>query len=248
MTVPGASLPRPLAERLASGGWIRTGHRGAPRVAQGNSLQALEAAAELGVDLVEVDVRRSADGALALWHDPDVRAARRLAVAETPLAELQAAVRQAFGGELVDLGTAAATLRGRAGLMVDLKETGLVPGIVRTLGDRGFDDAVVCGEYWEDLREVKRLAPRLGTSLTLGLGWRERDGGPRLETIDTDAITVARRHVDRAFVERCHARGLAVLVWTVDRPAQMRRLLRMGVDGLTSNRPDLLVELGQGRG
>ena len=40
---------------------------------------------------------------------------------------------------------------------------------------------------------------------------------------------------------RCHARGLAVLVWTVDEPELMRRVLALGADGLTSNRPDLFA-------
>lgn len=243
MTSPGASLPATLARRLAAGRWIRTGHRGAPRVAPGNTLRSLEAAAQAGVDLVEVDVRRTRDGALALWHDPEVHAGGRRIVAETPFAELQVAVREGLGETLVDLPAAATALAGRAGLLVDLKEPGLVPAIVRALEASGFDNAVVCGEYWQDLREVKQLAPGLGTSLTLGLGWSEKVSGPRVEQIDTDAVTVAWWHVRGDFVERCHARGLAVLVWTVDKPRLMRRMLRLGVDGLTSNRPDLLMRL-----
>lgn len=245
MTAPGSGLPPALARRLADGEWIRTGHRGAPRVAPGNSLRAVEAAAGLGMDLVEVDVRRSADGALVLWHDEDVRAGRRLPVAETPLPDLRAAFLAAFGEELIELDTALLALKGRAGLLIDLKEEGLVEDILAALRARGFEDAVVCGEYRDDLREVKRAAPWVGTSLTLGLGWRERGAGPSVEEIDTDAVTVAWPHVDRDFVRRCHARGLAVLVWTVDNAALMRRLLRLGVDGLTSNRPDLLATLAQ---
>lgn len=248
MSVPGSSLPVALAERLAAGGWVRTAHRGAPRRAPGNSLQALEAAAELGVDLVEVDVRRTSDGALALWHDDAVEAGgRSLAVARTPFAELQAAVRGESGADLVELGTAAAALQGRAGLMVDLKEPGLVPDILARLREASLADAVLCGEFWDDLREAKRLAPHLGTSLTLGFGWREHGAGPAIEDIDTDAVTVTWRHVGRALVDRCHARGLAVLVWTVDSPGHMRRLLHLGVDGLTSNRPERLVALPEQR-
>ncbi|HKI58830.1 MAG TPA: glycerophosphodiester phosphodiesterase [Trueperaceae bacterium] len=239
----GRGLPAPLAERLAAGCWIRTAHRGAPKVAPGNTLRALEAAAAMGVDLVEVDVRRTPDGVLALWHDAAVGSGGRLPIARTPYPELRSAVREALGEELVDLPAAAATVKGRAGLMVDLKEPGLVPDIVAALRAGEFEDAVVCGDFWRDLREVKQLAPALGTSLTLGVGWREGVAGPRVEEIDTDAVTVAWRHVNRDFLGRCHTRGLAVLVWTVDRPFRMRRLLRLGVDGLTSNRPDLLMSL-----
>ncbi len=245
---PGSTLPPALAQRLASGGWLRTAHRGAPQVAPGNTARSLAAAAEIGVDLVEVDVRRTADGALALWHDPDVHAGgRRLEIAATPLLELQRAVERESGEELLDLAGGARAVAGRAGLMIDLKGAGLAEEIVATLRACAVDTAVICGELWDDLRAARRLHPAIGTSLTLGVAWSERRAGPRLDDIDTDAVTVSWNHVDASFVRRCHERGIAVLVWTVDRPARMRRLLQLGVDGLTSNRPDLLAGLARRR-
>jgi len=60
-------------------------------------------------------------------------------------------------------------------------------------------------------------------------------------------VAIKRMHpqfaADPAFVARCHARGLAVLAWTVDDLSLMRRLLAMGVDGLTSNHPDLFARV-----
>ena len=80
-------------------------------------------------------------------------------------------------------------------------------------------------------------------SLTLDHAWRRRYGDDGIERIDTDAVTVDWRILDLALVERCHARGLAVLAWTVDDLPLMRQLLAMGVDGLTSNRPDRFAQV-----
>ncbi len=68
----GAGLPSPLRERLAAGRWLRTAHGGAPYAALSNTAGAIEAAAALGVDVIEVDVRATADGRMVLWHDEDV--------------------------------------------------------------------------------------------------------------------------------------------------------------------------------
>ncbi|HET8626035.1 MAG TPA: glycerophosphodiester phosphodiesterase [Thermomicrobiales bacterium] len=241
---PGRGLPAPLADRLAAGHWLRTAHRGAPTVAPGNSRAAIAAAAALGVDLVEVDVHATADGQLALWHDDEVPAGRaRLRIAATPLAELQR-VEVGQGERVITLADAMEAVRGRAALLVDLKADGLAEPIVATARRLDFGPVVVCGGYWESLRDVKRLAPEIGTSLTLDRDWRARYGDDAIERAGTDALTVDARILrEPGLLARCHARGLAVLAWTVDRPADMRALLALGVDGLTSNRPDLFATL-----
>ena len=54
--------------------------------------------------------------------------------------------------------------------------------------------------------------------------------------------------VDAAFVRVCHNAGLAVHVWTIDEPAEMERLLDLGVDGIMTDRPSSLKEVLERRG
>lgn len=240
----GRGLPAPLWDRLARGGWLRTAHRGAPTVAPGNSRRAIAAAADLGVDMVEVDVHRTADGHLVLWHDDTLTIdGAPVALAAATKASLQA-VDIGRGEHVIGLADGLAAVRGRAALLVDLKADELAEQIVATVRRCDAGPVVVCGHYWESLRDVKRRAPEIGASLTLDARWRDRYGDGVIERIDTDAVTVDWRALDPPFVARCHARGLAVLAWTVDDLPAMRRLLAIGVDGLTSNRPDLFARVG----
>jgi glycerophosphoryl diester phosphodiesterase len=240
----GAGLPASLRDRFAGGGWLRTAHRGAPTVAPGNSLRAIRAAADLEVDMVEVDIHRTADGHLVLWHDDVIVIdGRRIDLATATRAAIQA-VDIGQGERIITLVDGLEAVRGRAALLIDLKADGLAEQIVETVRACDAPSVAVCGHFWASLREIKRRAPEIGTSLTLDRAWQRQHGGGVIERIDTDAVTVDWRIVDPPFVARCHARGLAVLAWTVDDLPLMRRLLAMGVDGLTSNRPDLFAQVG----
>jgi len=239
----GSGLPVALRERLVAGEWLRTAHRGATVGAPGNSRRAIVAATNLGVDMVEVDVHRTGDGHLVLWHDDVVVInGARVPIATATMAALQA-VDIGHEERIIGLADGLDAVRGHAALFIDLKADGLAEQIVEIVRGCDAGPVAVCGRYWDSLREIKRRAPEIGTSLTLGHTWQQQHGDDVIERIDTDAVTVDWRIADPAFVARCHARGLAVLVWTVDDLSLMRRLLAMDVDGLTSNRPDLFAQV-----
>jgi glycerophosphoryl diester phosphodiesterase len=196
--------------------------------------------------MVEVDVHATADGELVLWHDDALPAPEGpLPLAATPLATLRR-VDVGGGERVITLAEGLEVVRGRAALLIDLKADGLAEPIVATVRRLGFAPAVVCGGYAESLRAIKALEPTIGTSLTLGRGWERAYSPDAIERVGADAVTTDWRILDPALLARLHARGLAVLAWTVDDPATMRRLLDLGVDGLTSNRPDLLLAAARG--
>lgn len=243
----GFGLPAPLRRRLAAGEWLRTAHRGMPTVAPGNSRAAITAAAELGVDLIEIDLHTTADGCLVLWHDEEIVAPGiRLPIATSTLQALQR-IDIGAGERVIELSEAITIARGRSGLLLDLKAERLARPVVETVRRFDFGPVIVCGHYWGSLRRIKRFAPEVGVAFTLDRAWRRLLGGALIDGA-ADAVTVNWRLIDRAFVRHYHARGIAVLAWTVDDPAQMRRLLDLGVDGLTSNRPDLFAACDGRRG
>ncbi len=240
----GRGLPPALLARLDRGEWLRTAHQGAPRIAAGNTLRSITAAAGYGVDLVEVDVHITTDHRLALWHDDTIgEGAGALRMAEEDFDLLHGRLADLTGEELVDLPCAMRALRGRTGLMIDLKADHLAAPIIDAVRTEDFAPAVVCGDFWECLREIKRSAPEVGTSLTPLPEWVRVEARPPLSSIDTDAITVPWQFVEPGFVAACRECGLAVLAWTVDDLDLMRKLIGMGVNGITSNLPELFARV-----
>lgn len=247
MARPVNALPEPLQARIQAGGWLRTAHRGMPAIAPGNSRWAIEAVAALGVDLVEVDVHRTIDGHLVLHHDRDMHIGRTpTPIALATLAQLRT-VDLGHGEHIITLAEAIRVAHGRTGLFADLKTDGLAEAIVSTAHECAFAPLMVCGIFRESLMQIRRLDPAVGTSLTLLRGWENAFGADIIERTDTAALTVDHHLLDAAFVARCHAAGRTVLAWTVDDLPRMRELLRWGVDGITSNRPDLFASLAPTR-
>src|SRR5215472_1200756 len=246
--IPGQGLPAPLRDRITGGGWVRTAHGGLIAAGTANSLRAIRAAVALGVDMVEVDIHRTADERLVLWHDQTFPVGdTHIPIGETALEQLRC-IDIGDGERIIELSDALDAVNGRAALLIDLKADGLAAPIVADVQGREPQDVAVCGHYWETLREIKRRAPEIGTSLTLDRRWREWYGEGVIERIDTDAVTVDWRVLDPVFIARCHAQGLAVFAWTVDEPDLMRRLVALGVDGLTSNRADLFARVNAAEG
>lgn len=238
-------------------------HRGASVAAPENTLAAVRAAAALGADMVEVDVRRTHDGALVLLHDATFArttdAARvfpsrgpwrvdELTLAEVRRLDAGSSHARVHAGEPVPTLTDLLDLAGDLGLGIQLevKTPSAYPGIVGDLLDElrawvlrcaGRTPPVVVQSF--DVAAMKELAAR---APQVPVGVLGTPPPSHLPALAGWAHQVNPRHVsvDRAYVDRVHALGMACLVWTVDRPWAMRRALRMGVDGVITNRPDLL--------
>jgi glycerophosphoryl diester phosphodiesterase len=222
------------------GGPLRVGHRGAPALAPENTIASLVAAIERGVDLVEMDVVSDRDE-LRLAHGPE-----RL-TEESPLL-----------AEALELVAARAV-----GAIVDLKSRGAEARVVGLLQAHGLTDrAVVASFHPASLRAVKELEPALTTGISYPfdrVGIAERPGfqpliraglaglrqtiparvGGLLSRARADAALLHHSLISSRLVGRCHARGAAVLAWTVEDEETLARVLAAGVDGVIANDPGL---------
>ena len=149
-------------------GPLISAHRGSCGVPGLPAAERYDRAIALGVDYVELDVRRTADGVLVNYHD-DVTPSRHL-VSSLAYADLKGEL----GGELLTLIDLLDVIAGRAGLHVDLKEPGDEGEIVRTLlaHRAGAQFAVTTGDV-ESIRTVKELFPEVNAGLTLGTDMRK---------------------------------------------------------------------------
>ena len=223
-----------VQERFAQRGWLRTAHRGAPRYATDNTAESIQIAASFAVDLVEIDVHLSQDGRLILWHDDEIKVdGRKYKVREHTLQELKALP---IKGTLATLEEAVELVRGKAGLMVDLKAPNLEQPLSECFKAMNFFDLCVCGGYKGTLEFFRQQLPQVSTSLTPELF-------EVIEFAKWNAITVYWRMVTAKLLRNAHQHGTKVLAWTVDDLATAKRLLQMGADGITSNDVDMLCSI-----
>jgi glycerophosphoryl diester phosphodiesterase len=218
--------------------WV-IGHRGAPAQAAENTLASFRRAAELGADMVELDVRRSSDGVLVVRHDPQLADGR--VVAGTAAADLA-------------LPTLAAALAATAGMLVDVEvkndpdepgfeaDRGLAADVVSVVRQQGDQERVLVSSF--DLASVARVRA-LGDDIATAWLVEEIPEGV-VETLvhgRHQALHPAWETVTPELIEACHAAGLAVSCWTCDDPEAMARLAGWGIDGICTNVPDVAVEV-----
>jgi glycerophosphoryl diester phosphodiesterase len=206
-------------------------HRGGDEAAPRGSLEAYRTALEMGVELVEVDIRRRPDGVFVCAHD--------LVVEESPLLAEVLALVVAHG----------------AGAHVDLKEGGYEADLVAFV--HGFD---LARAYFTigDVASVRALRAAGGEALlTLGPAFRGRpvwDGirdfvGAalpfwRIATCDARGVAAQFRFAGPVLRWWCRRRGLALLVWTVNDDRRLRYFLGMpGVTAVVTDRPRRALDL-----
>jgi glycerophosphoryl diester phosphodiesterase len=219
----------------------RVGHRGAGAHEPQNTLRSFERAIAMGVDMVETDVRQLRDGALVLAHDETVRGSgRELTVADHNLAELQS-LDLGHGERVATLEEALSLVRGRCGMMADLKGEGFEAELIAALQASGLprEQIVIPGGSAASRSLIRQIDPSLPISLSLGAEWHDRITDEFIDAIDTDAVTWHYRLITLERVVLLHERGLFVYTWTVDDPETLRRVLDAGVDGVITNRPEL---------
>ncbi|HVB83046.1 MAG TPA: glycerophosphodiester phosphodiesterase family protein [Candidatus Binataceae bacterium] len=226
-------------------------HRGASALYPENTLRAFIAAAALGADMCEFDVRTTRDGEVVVIHDATVNRTtdgrgRVAAMSAAAIGRLDAGVR--FGAEfrgarIPTLAEVAVALgERRCGMDVELKARGLERRVCEVLrGCGAMESAIVSSFDWEQLKIVAAQEPGLRLAL---LG--EKAPAALLEAaLAMDVFAIAPRFdiADAALCTAAHRRGLAVYVWTVDDEPTMRRLLAAGVDGIMTNDPKHLCEV-----
>ncbi len=223
-------------------------HRGASAREAENSLAAFRAAAALGADAVELDVHATADGTLMVHHDEAI-AGRRIA----ELTEDQIAGERLANGERVPtLGDVLHALGPALQVFVEVKS--LPPRFDACLLDalaRGPNPAAYAVHGF-DHRIVQRLG-RERPALRRGVLSASYPVRPLtlLEDAGATMLWQERTLVDRPLADALHGAGMQLIVWTVDDPVEMGRLVDLGADALCTNRPEIgrqVVDARRGSG
>jgi glycerophosphoryl diester phosphodiesterase len=236
-------------------------HRGASVAYPENTLEAFEAAVAAGADVVELDVRLTADRVPVILHDVDVGLTTdgQGFVHTLTLSELKRL--DASGGRgpkttVPTLAEAMEVLSGRAGINIEVKNLPGEPSFdspreaaaeasVEALKRIGYQGLVLVSSFnWLAIERVREVDPDIPTGFLTNAAIDPRA-----------AMVYARAHghthvlpqalalfeAGEAFVTEAHGEGLSVGTWTVDDPDAIERLFAMGVDAVASNDPLMAV-------
>ena len=249
-------------DHLYQGRVLNFAHRGASHDAPQNTLAAFRLAREMGADGVELDVQVSRDGEAVVIHDFTVDATTdgQGRVADKTLAELKELdagswFDERFAGQRIPtLQEVIIEVGHQLLLNIELKTKGfgnpaLVAEVVRLIEDHNLVHRVIVSSFNPfALRRVKKLNHRIPTGLLYHFDLPAHLIRALLVFLaDPDALHPEKHLISQEYVDWARERGYRVNVWTVDEPAEMERLIALGVDGIITNRPDVLrgiLEIG----
>ncbi|MGY6661529.1 MAG: glycerophosphodiester phosphodiesterase [Glycocaulis sp.] len=246
------------AERIAHGGGLGR--------APANTIAALEQAMADGADVLEVDTQLTSDGILVLMHDDTVDRTTEGAgrVADLTLGEVQA-LNAAFGYEgepadrfardginvptLADAFGAFADMRWIVEIKPDTEEAARV--MCETIREAGMETRALVGSFHDNaMAHFRAFCPEVAT----GMGRREafsfyvlaRLGLAKFHPTRAVAAQLPPRAngldaIHPRLINAAHARGIAVQVWTINDPGEMETLIARGVDGIITDRVDVMA-------
>ena len=246
----------------AGDGVVRTrplvvAHRGFSARAPENTLVAYRLAIEVGAEMAECDVHLSADGVPVLMHDDTLDRTTNgsgpvSALTARDLHELDAGSWKGarYAGEPVPtLREALELTRHKLRFVIEIKDASMAAQVVETIRQSGSppDGLMVFSFAREAVAEIARLEPLLPT--TWLIDELPPEGPARREVFRQAlrarvlALGLSHKKLDAAFVRQAHERGFVVFSWTLNTERAMRRAIRLGVDAIITDHPDVLLRL-----
>jgi len=234
------------------------GHRGAMGYFPENTMLSFRKAVEMGADWIELDVHLSRDGRLVVIHDELLERTTngRGPVGARTFEELRAldaggSMGSQYAGERIPSLEEVLDWAREVGTFVDIEiKSGPVvyPGIERAvaaaLADaRMTERAIVISFDHHAVLRMREADAVVATGVLYAA--RPVDGVAMARAAGADALLPHWAYVREEDVRAAHAAGLAVAPWVTSDPAVARRMFELGVDGIGSNHPDLIVPVAR---
>ncbi len=222
------------------------GHRGAAGLAPENTLKAIRAGIESGVDMIEIDIAVCRTGEVILMHDDKVDSRTGVSgyVADLSYDEIRD-LRIDGSEQIPTLQEAIAVIGNQCPLNIEIKGTGSANEVARILrheirnGSMHTEDFLVSSYNHRELFNFSELCP--GIRIAPIISCYPLKLAELAEEIGAWSLNMKRENVTREIVEDAHERGIRVLVFTVNYPEELERLQELQVDGIfTDNRYRLL--------
>jgi glycerophosphoryl diester phosphodiesterase len=218
---------------------LKIGHRGARAYEPENTLASFRRAIELGVDAVELDVRKTRDNELVVIHNADVNKTTdgNGPVNSFTLEEIKKFVTEK-GEHIPTLEEVFDAVGKRVKILVELKEEGTEEKVIELIRRKKLMDDVILISFHDDV--LKKLR-ELDDKVTLGLIYvRHKNPIKAALELKAEYLLPLYRFTHSANVKKAHEAGLKVIVWTINTKEEAIEYKKKGVDGIATDRPDIL--------
>lgn len=225
-------------------------HRGASSLARENTIESFEKAIEIGVDMIELDVRRTKDQTLIVYHDELMEG--------KPVKELTYdEISKIAAGRGFSVPTFEEVLKaasGRIKLDVEIKEAGYEKEVVELLSRHFTKDQFVITSFYDPcIRRIKDSYPDIKTGLILGISKPEHPIRTRISEFfpaqrcreaKADFLVPHWRLLWFGFLGRAQRDHKPVFVWTVNDQSKIWKMLHdKRIDAIITDKPDLAISL-----
>ena len=221
---------------------IIIGHRGACGYEAENTIRSFEKAIELGADYVELDVQKTLDDEIVVFHDkrlPDKTLIEDITLLSLKKELMKVRINVPTLDEVLEF------IKGRIGVNIEIKSrmpAGLIKGKIKNY--KCDLDKVIVSSFMHDLLlEIKTAAPNIKTGVLLES--RPLDPFNILNKLKSSIIIQNHEFVDKDYIDMVHDGNAEIFVWTVNEPEDIKKMMDLGVDGIISDFPDRIKLRGQ---
>jgi len=218
---------------------LKIGHRGAKAYEPENTIRSFMKALELGVNAIELDVRRTKDGEIVVIHDAEVDRTTngKGLVSELTLSEIKQ-LSTDKGEKIPTLEEALDFLDRRVKILIEIKEVGIEGKVLDVVRGKGLEDNVIVISFHEEaLRRIRELSDKVETGL---IYVKHKDPIGAALSLKAQYLLPLYRFIRSAFVKKAHEKGLKIIAWTINTIEEAQEYANKGVDGIASDKPDIL--------
>jgi glycerophosphoryl diester phosphodiesterase len=217
---------------------LRIGHRGARAYEPENTLLSFQKALEMGVDAIELDVRKTKDNELVVIHDADVK---RTTNGKGKVNQLTLKEIQAFSTEknqkIPTFNEALDFLDKKTKIIIELKEPDTEQQVLNAIHTTNQQNNVIIVSFHEEaLRNVREQDKTIQTGL---IYVKHKNPIKTAQDLQATYLLTLYRFTHTANVQKAHQNGLKIIAWTINTKKEATEYQKKGVDGIATDKPDI---------
>ena len=222
--------------------FLRIGHRGARAYAPENTLVSFKKAIQLGANAIELDIRQTKDKKLIVFHDENTKrlTGKDALVKDLRLKEIkQLDINRT---KIPTLEEALDFLKNKVRkILIELKEIGFEKKVLNLIKERKLDNkAIIISFHKNALKNFRKFNKNIETGF---LYVKNPNPIKTARELKVQYLLPLYRFIHTADVEKAHENGLKIIVWTINTRREVKEYFKKGVDGIPSDKPDILKNL-----